>query len=244
MKQKDFDFSGPSRSNQRAKRRKTNLILNSLIAIVILLIIIVSFTIFFSDGENASTTASGSAIESTDKNKDNEEDKSASNDEDEKDSSDDSMDSNNDDSESDDEDSESDTESDDTNSEEEDTNLDSNTEKNVVTTGGSDSNVKETITNPDWQPVGTAQTGEHVPVYDSNSTDWKEMEKAISYGTGLEQANMTLWFLGRNKEAENQSVATVSSKDNSVNYRVYIEWIDGQGWKPVLVEELYENDKR
>jgi cytoskeletal protein RodZ len=243
MKQKDFDFSGPSRSNQRAKRRKTNLILNSLIAIVILLIIIVSFTIFFSDGENASTTASGSSIESTDKNKDNEEEKSATNDKDEKDSSDDSVDTNNDDSESDDEDSESDTESDDTNSEE-DTNLDSNTEENVVTTGGSDSNVKATITNPDWQAVGTAQVGEHVPVYDSNSTDWKEMEKAISYGTGLEQANMTLWFLGRNKEAENQSVATVSSKDNSLNFRVYIEWIDGQGWKPVLVEELYENDKR
>ena len=33
-------------------------------------------------------------------------------------------------------------------------------------------------------------------------------------------------------------------ENNPQSYRVYIEWVDGEGWKPVKVEELKENDKR
>jgi cytoskeletal protein RodZ len=239
MKQKEFDLRGASRSDQRAKRRKTNLILNSLIVIVILLIVIVSYSIFFGNGEKASPTAadaSGQAQENQEGNSEVDDSaESSTNEENEGSEGNSSVTEENPD----------DTEDTGSDENETDTTVEEPESENIVSEGGTDPNVKNTITNPDWQPVGTTQSGEHVPVYDKSAVDWKEMEKAISYGTGLNQSEMTLWFLGRNKEgAENQSVATVSTKDNSVTYRVYIEWVDGQGWKPIKVEELFENDRR
>jgi phage-related protein len=237
MKHRDFEFNGPSRSNQRAKRRKTNLILNSLIVIVLLLIIIVSFSIFFSNGDEATGNASNQHTETSLKDK---EEASTSGEGDEANKADEQeavetsspVDANTE--------SESETELDETITDVDETVTEPETE-DIVTEGSTDPNVKSTITNPDWQPVGTAQTGQHVAVYNESSIDWQEMLKAVSYGTGIDDGNMTVWFLGRNKQgAENQSVATVSTKDNSQTYRVFIEWVDNQGWKPVKIEELYE----
>ncbi|CAG9608005.1 hypothetical protein NEOCIP111885_01697 [Pseudoneobacillus rhizosphaerae] len=232
MKHKDFQFNGPSRSNQRAKRRKTNLILNSLIVIVLLLIIIVSFSIFFSNGDKATEKVSDQNIETNAKDKEDEANASVEEEE-----------TNNTDLEEEAVETttpvDSETESDDTVTENE--TVTEPESEDIVTEGSSDPNVKTTITNPDWQAVGTVQSGEHVPVYNESSTDWQEMLKAISYGTGIEQSNMTVWFLGRNKQGpQNQSVATVTTKDNSQTYRVFIEWVDNQGWKPIKIEELYE----
>ena len=36
----------------------------------------------------------------------------------------------------------------------------------------------------------------------------------------------------------NHAIAVVSSMDKTQKYRVSIEWIDEQGWKPVKVEVL------
>ncbi|MHC0035822.1 YrrS family protein [Pseudoneobacillus sp. C159] len=238
MKHKQFEFNGASRSTQRAKRRKTNLILNSLIVIVLLLIVIVSYSIFFGGDDKASNPVGGQNTETTDKNNHDKAKEEDSNKQVDKGSNEnmpveDGEETN----------SESTTDREDSSSDsmtpvEPETN-------DVVQEGGTDSNVKSTITNPNWQPVGTVQTGEHVTVYDNSSVDWQEMLTAISYGTGLDPSNMTVWFLGRDKQGgANQSVATVSSKDNSINYRVYIQWIDSQGWKPTKIEELHVNDKR
>lgn len=112
----------------------------------------------------------------------------------------------------------------------------SNDEEEIVTEGGSDSNVIRTIVNPGWEPVGTVQTGVHVNQYDG--IDWDEMVKAIHYATGLAENNMTIHFLGNN--GPNKSVGTVYSKNKAEIYRVYIEWVDGRGWKPTKVEELAE----
>jgi cytoskeletal protein RodZ len=239
MKNKDFEFNGPSRSGQRAKRRKTNLILNSLIVIVLLLIIIVSFSIFFSNGDEASTNET----KQTSQQDETAGDESVTTDE-------------KDQSESSSEEGETDqsvpASSDETNTEiDADTGTEGTDDTNdlgedtVIEGSSTDSNVKATITNPDWQPVGTVQTGEHVTVYDAKSVDWQEMLQAISYGTGIDQGNMTVWFLGRNQQgSDGHSVATVSTKDNALTYRVYLEWVNGQGWKPSKIEELHQNDKR
>lgn len=236
MKHKDFDFKGDSRLNQRSKRRKTNLILNSLIVLVLLLIIIVSVTIFFGgSNESSSPKEDTKHIESKDSNQSNQEESNVDNQEDDSDNT----------TVEEDVDSDSDSTSSDSESDETSTENNSETESDaVVTEGGSDPNVKATITNPDWQPVGTSQSGEHATVYDQNSTDWQEMLHAISYATGVDQSNMTVWFLGRNNESGSQSIATISSKDQSKIYRVVIEWVDGQGWKPLQAEELLENDRR
>ncbi|MBY0123879.1 DUF1510 family protein [Bacillus sp. S/N-304-OC-R1] len=224
--------SRESRSGSRGKRRKTNLILNLLIGLVILLIIIVSSVIFFGGSNNENT-----AGKANDK-KDNQiqENESSSDDQSE-------IDNNNTDSdaqetaqtniESEDQDSSDDTTN---NSPEKQDPAPANEEDAVVTDGGEGDNVKKTIENSSWKPIGTSQAGEHTSVYDADSVDWAEMLQAISYATGISQDNMTVWFLGNN--GHNKSVGTISSKDQQEKYRVYIEWVDGQGWKPTKVEEV------
>jgi hypothetical protein len=187
------------RSGKLAKRRKTNLVLNSLIAIGDV----------ESKGTNEDTAAESKTEESAKEN-------AGSNPSGDTEAKEDST--------------EAEEETDAENKEEEDS-------EPVVTEGGSSPDVKKTIENPDWEPVGTSQSGEHVAVYDQNAVDWQEMIKAISYATGIDSNNMTVWFLGNNG-GPNSAAGTISEKGGSVKYRVAIEWVDGKGWKPVKVEEL------
>ncbi|MCM3663907.1 YrrS family protein [Mesobacillus subterraneus] len=232
MKHDDYDnLNEGARTRTRAKRRKTNLILNSLIVVVILLIAIVSFNIFFSNDEgaadNSDVTAENNNAASSGK-KDNKDDSKGTADKDNE-----SADSNNEDDSTGEESEDADEESED--SEE--------LGEPVVTEGGSDANVKQTIENPHWEPVGTTQSGEHATVFDQNSVDWQEMILAYSYATGIDKNNMTVWW-NENGGAPNTARGTVSEKGGDQAYRVIIQWVDGQGWKPVKIEELIQNDKR
>lgn len=216
------DFQSGSRSGYRAKRKKTNLILNSLIVIVLALIVIVAFSIFSSGDEKASSnnepkTEEKQAVNKEDSAKEKAEDKKT-------------------------------TKEDKSSKEEEESAEASAPEEKddsqaVVTEGDGTSNVVRTVENPTWKPVGTVQTGEHNTVYDDTSTDWQEMLQAISYATGLDQGSMTVYWLGRDQSTANASVGTVYSKETQEKYRVYIKWVDGQGWMPTKVEELAELER-
>lgn len=216
MMQDDYQ---QTRFNQRSKRRKTNLILNGLIGIVLVLIIVVSGVIFLGNDDKATTEkeqeqsveASNEANEGEESSK--EETEGSDSETDEEDSS---------------------TESSSSNEESSEEGSSSDNEEAIVTEGGADSNVVRTIVNPNWEPIGTSQTGEHTNVY--SGVDWDEMVSAIEYATGLPEDNMTIKFLGN--DGHNKSKGTVFSKDRTQIYRVSIEWVDGQGWKPTLVEEL------
>lgn len=96
---------------------------------------------------------------------------------------------------------------------------------------------KKAIVNPDWKPIGTTQTGEHVSKYDGNSDDWNEKKKAISYATGLSEDELYFERI-QNGGGPQKSEGIVRSKDNSKKYKVYLEWVDGQGWKPVKMDVL------
>ncbi|WP_306663934.1 YrrS family protein [Robertmurraya korlensis] len=208
-----------SRFNQRSKRRKTNLILNGLIGIVLVLIIVVSGVIFLGNDDKATTQ------------KEQEQSLEASNEvnEGEESSNEETAGS---DSETNEDSSSTDSSSSNEESSEEASSNDN--EEAIVTEGGADSNVVKTIVNPNWEPVGTSQTGEHTSVY--SGVDWDEMVSAIEYATGLSKDNMTIKFLGN--DGHNKSKGTVFSKDRTQIYRVSIEWVEGKGWKPTLVEEL------
>lgn len=214
-----------SRSTLRSSRRKTNIILNSLIVIVLLLIVIISSKIFFGndqkDSEETSLVTSANDLvekdsetvsdEKTDTNKENETDSQ------DQESTDDNE------------------ETDDLNNEDSDQNDQEDLEdQKIVTEGGSDPEVKKTIVNPSWEPVGTSQEGQHFNSY--SGVDWNEMVQAITYGTGIEESNMIIDFLGNN--GPNKSVGTITQKDTQQKFRVYIEWVDQEGWRPTLVEEL------
>ncbi|WP_043933963.1 YrrS family protein [Bacillus sp. EB01] len=214
------DYTQSTRSRYRAKRKKTNLILNSLIVIVIIAILAVGYSIF-AGGNDASpkpqvqpeTSASNGTGGSGQK--ENPAGESSKEDEQEADEE----------------------EADEQESENEDA-------EPVVTEGGSSPNVKRTIENPGWKPVGTEQTGEHKVVIEDSSQDWQEMLDALSYAIETDKNSMTVWWLQQDKNNEGGAIGTVSAKGSDQAYRVYIQWVDGQGYKPVKVEELIENDKK
>ncbi|MBP2240511.1 cytoskeletal protein RodZ [Cytobacillus eiseniae] len=235
MNRKNDSSSRELRSELRGKRRKTNLILNTLIGLVILLIIFVSVKIFSGGNDEKLADQEQQTESSQDEEKVAAEESNASpidehQDEKEIESDENSLD-----------ESEKNAGSTD-DKKEEITIVPANEDDAVVTEGGSNNNVKKTIENPSWAPIGTSQTGEHYAVYDKESTDWAEMLQAMSYATGVDQNNMNVWFLGNN--GFNKSVGTITTKDQKQVYRVYIDWIDGQGWKPTKVEELNEVEKK
>ncbi|MFG6148434.1 YrrS family protein [Halobacillus sp. B23F22_1] len=105
---------------------------------------------------------------------------------------------------------------------------------------GSEENVDRVITQ-DWDPVGTEQdtSGNHTTTFQQGSQDWNEIIKAASVATGVDSANMIEW---RVENAGNERVnAVISEKSQDPVYRVLIEWVDGEGYRPVQVEELNNN---
>ncbi|WP_203333078.1 YrrS family protein [Planococcus beigongshangi] len=121
---------------------------------------------------------------------------------------------------------------------------DENSEDEGSVTGGTitrqesnDPVVKETIINTSWEPVGTEQSGEHVSVYDMDSVDWKEKIAAIEYATGMAESEMYIMHIG-NGGSPQKSVGTVQSKDMSKKYRIHLEWVEKEGWKPVKMDIL------
>lgn len=117
-------------------------------------------------------------------------------------------------------------------------------EKEDPTTGGTvtstpsdDPIVAERVVNTAWKPVGTSQSGEHTSVYSEGHVDWTEKLQAISYTTGLSADNMIVWII-QNGGSPQKSIGVVSSKNKEEKYRVYLQWVDGEGWKPEKMETL------
>lgn len=100
-----------------------------------------------------------------------------------------------------------------------------------------DSSVAQSIIDPTWEPIGTTQTGEHVSLYDGTSVDWKEKERALLYATGLTEDNVIFKRI-QNGGSPQKSIGIVTSLDSTEKYRVYLEWIDGEGWKPTQLDVL------
>ncbi|MCA1009764.1 YrrS family protein [Halobacillus halophilus] len=99
------------------------------------------------------------------------------------------------------------------------------------------------IVKKDWQPVPTEMntSGNHTISYNENSQDWNELIKAVSKATGLSKENMITWWIG-NGGSSQKAEATVSNKEKTEHYRVFIQWVDGEGYKPVKLEVLEEKE--
>ncbi|WP_181762291.1 DUF1510 family protein [Bacillus sp. B4EP4a] len=233
-----------SRFNQRDQKRKVNKIYNIAITIVSILIVIVAVTIFLSDDgtETKKATTEPKQIADTDSGK--VADKPAGKEEE--------TDSEKEDAVGDSEAKEEDAVEEDSKATEEDAEQKAedgaDSEKAgdaelVEVEGSGDGNVAATYTSEGWKPVGTEQSGDHTTSFEKGSVDWNEMSKAIASGAGIDEGSMKLWWL-QNGGSPSTAIGTVSEGDNPKTYRVYIEWVDGSGWKPVKVEELKTNDKR
>lgn len=225
-----------SRTEVYAKQRKKNFILNVLIAVVFALIVIVGWDLLFGNKGTVEEAATDTETEPAEVIT-----------EDDKENNEGNGDTENRDTETLEGDEqqtvvEAERDAGETGTEDEEES-DESTEELIIEESD-DPNVIKTVIDPNWQPVGTVQTGEHVTQYDKNSVDWQEMLKAISYATGISEDNMTVWFIGRGEVPNKNVIGTVSPKDQNETYRVYLEWVDGQGWKPEKVEYLKENDKK
>ncbi|MBB4825796.1 cytoskeletal protein RodZ [Sporosarcina luteola] len=235
MPDKEPDFS---RVNRKRNKNRSNLILNGLIGLVIVLIIIVGATIVFGNKDKTEEKEPVETVEQNDTTEESAEDATVEEDQDEEDdmqqnSSEQSQSSGLTGSDKDSSETEGQTESNpDTGASEDDS------EGTLVTVEPTDDQVvTETVTNDSWAPVGTAQSGEHVSSYDGESVDWNEKKKALAYATGLSEDSMIFWKI-KNGGGPQKSIGIVSTRDKSQMYRVYLEWVDGQGWKPVKMDKL------
>ncbi|WP_318508291.1 YrrS family protein [Bacillus sp. T3] len=214
MKSNYEQSRGTMRSEIRSKRRKTNMVLNGLIGLVLLLIIIVSVSIFSKDDPEKEQQEQTVENKMNSNDNENETTKSAKQNQV--------------------------TTKDDASNESEnaaDTEQDKGEDEPTITEGGGD-NIQKTIVDPSWEPVGTTQSGPNADA----TVDWDERVKALASAINVDESNMTVWYLSRN--GQDQAIGTVTAKDNPQQaYRVYLEWVNSEGWKPSKVEELIENDK-
>ncbi|MCZ8541536.1 YrrS family protein [Psychrobacillus psychrodurans] len=224
MPEKNTKFD--TRLDQRNHKRKKNNILNILIGIVILLIIVVTVNLVTGDNEKESATTNtkteqgeNTENESKEQEKDKESEEVVGNSTGSTDSTSSSE--------------ETTTETE----ENESTETEENQGGTVTTEPSDETNVDSVVIDSGWQPVGTEQSGNHVSSYDNSSVDWDEKVKALAYAANLDTSNMYVKFIG-NGGSPQKSIGTVTSKDGSEIYRISLEWVDGEGWKPTKKEIL------
>lgn len=221
-------YEGP-RFEKRAKNRRYNKLLNIGIAFVFILILFFTYKLIFGGKTEPASTELASETSMND----NEDSTAAYDNQDEEEASDGGSTTGavtNDESETD----------EGTGATEEETDIESvETENETIENNSEDTNVIKTEVNSSWKPVGTQQAEPHVAIYDDESRDRLEMHLALQYATGLTEQDWILWRIG-NDGGPNKAKGVVSSNDKKKVYRVYIEWIQNQGWKPTKLEQLNE----
>lgn len=120
------------------------------------------------------------------------------------------------------------------------TNLGMSSNTQLVVEASNDPLVEEVIVNPKWQATPTKQTGEHVSAYEKGHPDYEEKLETFRQAVQLDENNIIFWSV-KNGGSADSSVAVVSTSDKTENYRVYIEWLQNEGWKPVKVEKLNQS---
>jgi hypothetical protein len=216
-----------SRTTRPNKPGKTNKILNALIGLVVVLIVITAGFIFLGDDEKEQAiTSNGEETNLENETSDNESDNNSDETEDDTEGL------TSEEIEPTPEDEEVSEETAEESAEESTT-----TGGTVTSTPQDDTLVSETIVNTNWKSIGTTQTGQHTSVYEKGHVDWNEKVKALSYTTGLATDNMIIWRLA-NGGSPQKSIGIVSSNDKEEKYRVLLQWVDGEGWKPEKMETL------
>ncbi|ANC20193.1 FMN-dependent NADH-azoreductase [Bacillus cereus] len=114
-------------------------------------------------------------------------------------------------------------------------------EKSVKTNGNENKEEEKTVsqekdpqTNPSWKPIGTEQGVKPEMKFKEGTVDWSEMKKAISYAVDVPESQLIFDFIGNN--GNNKAYGNVRDKQSNKKYKVNIDWVENQGWKPVSVQ--------
>ena len=93
---------------------------------------------------------------------------------------------------------------------------------------------KGSQTNPSWKPIGTVQGAKPEMKFKEGTVDWSEMKKAISYAVDVPESQLIFDFIGNN--GNNKAYGNIRDKQSNKKYKVDIDWVENQGWKPVSVQ--------
>ena len=114
-------------------------------------------------------------------------------------------------------------------------------EKSVKTNGTENKEEEKTVsqekdpqTNPSWKPIGTEQGAKPDMKFKEGTVDWSEMKKAISYAVDVPESQLIFDFIGNN--GNNKAYGNVRDKQSNIKYKVDIDWVENQGWKPASVQ--------
>ncbi|MDR2993493.1 MAG: DUF1510 family protein [Bacillus cereus] len=114
-------------------------------------------------------------------------------------------------------------------------------EKSVKTNGNDNKEEEKTVsqekdsqTNPSWKPIGTEQGAKPEMKFKEGTVDWSEMKKAISYAVDVPESQLIFDFIGNN--GNNKAYGNVRDKQSNKKYKVNIDWVENQGWKPASVQ--------
>lgn len=105
----------------------------------------------------------------------------------------------------------------------------------TVETEPSDDDVVQAVMG-NWPPIGTEQTGPHTTNYEDGSEDRIEIKRAASKVTGIPEDDLIEVWIGNG--GDQKVVATVSNRAQTEKYRVFMSWIDEEGWQPTKLETL------
>ncbi|PGX21482.1 FMN-dependent NADH-azoreductase [Bacillus anthracis] len=93
---------------------------------------------------------------------------------------------------------------------------------------------KVSQTNPSWKPIGTVQGAKPEMKFKEGTVDWSEMKQAISYAVDVPESQLIFDFIGNN--GDNKAYGNVRDKQSNKKYKVDIDWVENQGWKPASVQ--------
>ncbi|PHA22488.1 YrrS family protein [Bacillus wiedmannii] len=93
---------------------------------------------------------------------------------------------------------------------------------------------KGSQTNSSWKPIGTEQGAKPEMKFKEGTVDWSEMKKEISYAIDVPESQLIFDFIGNN--GNNKAYGNVRDKQSNKKYKVNIDWVENQGWKPESVQ--------
>lgn len=92
----------------------------------------------------------------------------------------------------------------------------------------------DAYTKPSWKPVGTEQGATPAMTFNKGTADWNEMNQAISAAIDVPVEQLVIHRIGNN--GKNKAYGNVQDKQSGKKYYVNIDWVENEGWKPVLVQ--------
>lgn len=98
------------------------------------------------------------------------------------------------------------------------------------------SKATDAYTKPSWKPVGTEQGATPAMTFKKGTADWNEMNQAISAAIDVPVEQLIIHRIGNN--GKNKAYGNVQDKQSGKRYYVNIDWVENEGWKPVLVQTL------